>query len=137
MQIIPRIIWLGNTANRRYELIPKTRDATMQAAAIAIMLEKTNIALEWLEQGRSIVWNQLLQLRTPIDELSIANPSLAATIKQVAYSLENAFQQNPLRLWSAPVPGGNFHGSRGLQSAREHKGVRSRIRIPPEHVLQS
>jgi hypothetical protein len=42
-----------------------------EAAAAAISAKQYNTALEWLEQGHSIVWNQFLQLRTPFDALAL------------------------------------------------------------------
>ncbi|KAG9123185.1 hypothetical protein FRC07_000129 [Ceratobasidium sp. 392] len=104
MQIIPQVIWLGDTANRRYELIPTIHNTTMVAAAIAIHLKQADLALEWLEQGRLIVWNQLLQLRTPLDELAITNSALANRLKQVAHDLENASLWTPNSSHVAPNP---------------------------------
>jgi hypothetical protein len=41
------------------------------------MSGKHATALEWLEQGRSVVLGQLLNLRTPMDELRNAGHALA------------------------------------------------------------
>jgi hypothetical protein len=46
--------------------------------------------LEWLEQGRSVVWNQLLQLRTPVDLLHKEYPILADDLLRVSVGLEHA-----------------------------------------------
>ena len=37
------------------------------AVATALRFNKVDLALEWLEQGRCVVWTQLNQLRTPTD----------------------------------------------------------------------
>ncbi|KAG8711140.1 hypothetical protein FRC08_016265 [Ceratobasidium sp. 394] len=96
MAIIPQVVWLGSTTDRRFESITSMDNAAMEAATTAILVESFDFALEWLEQGRSIVWNQLLQLRTPIDQLAAANPPLAERLKQVARDLEHAsFSSNP------------------------------------------
>lgn len=47
-------------------------------------------ALGWLEQGRSIVWGQLLDFRSPVDELHTVDPGLADRLAQVSVELENA-----------------------------------------------
>jgi hypothetical protein len=47
-------------------------------------------ALEWLEQGRSIVWNQFLSLRTPVDALRQVDPALADEFEHVSVALEHA-----------------------------------------------
>ncbi|KAG8740564.1 hypothetical protein FRC10_004140 [Ceratobasidium sp. 414] len=62
-------------------LIPQ--GLAIEAAAIAISLQQYRLAVEWLEEGRSI-------LRTPFDELSEIDPSLARQLKQVARNLEQA-----------------------------------------------
>ncbi|KAH6905442.1 CHAT domain-containing protein [Coprinopsis sp. MPI-PUGE-AT-0042] len=45
-------------------------------------------ALEWLEQGRCLVWNQLQTLRTPLDDLERHDPQLAERIRDVSKLLE-------------------------------------------------
>jgi hypothetical protein len=57
--------------------------------ATALHFDKANLALEWLEQGRCLVWNQLNQLRTPIDNLLKKNPDLANHFIHVASALES------------------------------------------------
>ena len=45
-------------------------------------------ALEWLEQGRSVLWGQILHLRTPLDGLRAADFELADTLTSIATELE-------------------------------------------------
>jgi hypothetical protein len=59
------------------------------------------LALEWLEQGRCLVWNQLNQLRTPIDNLHFKNPSLANRFMQVASALESYGTRSALSIPSS------------------------------------
>ncbi|KAG9088253.1 hypothetical protein FRC06_002151, partial [Ceratobasidium sp. 370] len=98
--LIPEVVWLGSSAALRYELVARISDLATSAANIAITHQKFDLALEWLEEGRSVVWNQLLQLRSPLDELSEVDPALAETLKQVAQELEAAHPPStlPLRL---------------------------------------
>ncbi|KAG8741110.1 hypothetical protein FRC10_003291 [Ceratobasidium sp. 414] len=44
----------------------------------------------WRSQGRSIVWNQILQLRAPFDELAAVNPDLARQLKDIASQLDRS-----------------------------------------------
>ncbi|TEB36902.1 hypothetical protein FA13DRAFT_1810452 [Coprinellus micaceus] len=46
--------------------------------------------LEWLEQGRCMVWGQQSQLRAPLDALHAQDPALADRITFVSGHLENA-----------------------------------------------
>lgn len=65
-------------------------NAVAEAAAAAISLGKPNLALEWLEQGRSIVWGQILQLRTPLNDLHQRHPDAADELERVSRALESA-----------------------------------------------
>ncbi|KAG9095207.1 hypothetical protein FS749_010870 [Ceratobasidium sp. UAMH 11750] len=89
MALIPRVVWLGSALDNRYSRIESIKDVALEAATVAIMCEDYDTALEWLEEGRSIVWKQLLQLRTPLDELSGIDEALAKELKQVSDDLES------------------------------------------------
>jgi hypothetical protein len=65
-------------------------DLPLQAAAAACSLGHIDKALEWLEQGRCLVWTQLNHLRTPIDDLIQHNPALAQHFLDVSKKLECA-----------------------------------------------
>ncbi|KAF8597921.1 hypothetical protein BDV93DRAFT_610148 [Ceratobasidium sp. AG-I] len=90
MQLLPEAIWLGMTSRRRYERITEIGAVAVKAAAAAISAKEYSLALEWLEAGRSIVWNQTLQLRTPFDTLATVDSALAQKLQQVARDLELA-----------------------------------------------
>ncbi|KAJ7911295.1 CHAT domain-containing protein [Mycena leptocephala] len=47
-------------------------------------------AVEWLDQGRSVIWAQLLDLRTPVDELRENHPNLADQLVYLSTLLETA-----------------------------------------------
>ncbi|KAF6750050.1 CHAT domain-containing protein [Ephemerocybe angulata] len=61
-----------------------------KAAAAAFELDRTDKALEWLEQGRCLVWSQLNNLRTPLDELRIHDSELAQRVSDLSQLLETA-----------------------------------------------
>ncbi|KAH6902055.1 CHAT domain-containing protein [Coprinopsis sp. MPI-PUGE-AT-0042] len=52
----------------------------LKAASAACYLGRADKALEWLEQGRCIVWSQLSNLRTPLDNLRLHNSQLAQSL---------------------------------------------------------
>jgi hypothetical protein len=60
------------------------------AASAAISMHDYQKAVEWLEQGRSVIWGQLLNLRTPVDELRENHPGLANRLVSLSTSLETA-----------------------------------------------
>ncbi|KAG9083004.1 hypothetical protein FS749_006375 [Ceratobasidium sp. UAMH 11750] len=94
MTLIPQVIWLGSAQDNRYDEVANIAYVVLEGATVAIALQAYNRALEWLEQGRSIVWNQLLQLRSPFDQLSVVDPSFAEELKDVANQLEGAAALN-------------------------------------------
>jgi tetratricopeptide (TPR) repeat protein len=94
--LIPLVAWLGLPMADRYQHLAKIGGITRDAAAAAISLDKYDTALEWLEQGRSVVWNQLLHLRTPVDELYEVNPDLADQLLRISRLLERGGGQDGL-----------------------------------------
>lgn len=90
MTLLPQLVWLGTTVDGRYRYVMEAGHVSTEAAAAAISMKDYRLAIEWLEEGRLIVWKQILQLRTPIDDLSAIAPTLAAELKQVASELEHA-----------------------------------------------
>ncbi|KAK0194593.1 CHAT domain-containing protein [Armillaria mellea] len=96
LSLIPRIVWLGVGVTQRYDEILAIGDEASEAAAAAVALQKADLAVEWLEQARSIVWGQLLCLRTPVDDLRSERPDLASELERVSRELENASAPNHL-----------------------------------------
>ncbi|CAE6502376.1 unnamed protein product [Rhizoctonia solani] len=90
MELVPQFLWLGSTIEQRYGKLKTMGDFALEAASHAISLRLYDLALEWLEQGRSIVWNQILELRTPFDVLSAVDEDLARELQSVGRSLELA-----------------------------------------------
>ena len=87
--LLSEVAGLEQTIHRRHANLQRYSDLVGSAVATALRFDSTNHALEWLEQGRCLVWNQLNQLRTPIDNLRMKNPSLANRFIEVARDLES------------------------------------------------
>lgn len=90
MRLLPQVVWLGVTVERRYESMAELGNIAVVASSWAISSGLYDLALEWLEQGRSIVWKQITQLRAPFDAESAADPDLVKSLKRVARDLELA-----------------------------------------------
>ncbi|CAE7124283.1 unnamed protein product [Rhizoctonia solani] len=90
MELVPQMVWLGATIEQRYNDVMAIGELAVEAAGAAICAREYDLALEWLEQGRSVVWNQILKLRTPLNELYAVNPSLANRLKNVSNELHMA-----------------------------------------------
>jgi tetratricopeptide (TPR) repeat protein len=96
VDLMPRVAWLGLPIPDRHQRLIEMGGITRDAAAAAISYEKYDKALEWLEQGRSVVWTQILQLRTPVDELREIDPELADRLVQASQLLDQASSKTNL-----------------------------------------
>ena len=76
LQLLPQLVWLGLIPNCYHHLL-KAGVMVRDTVAAAIAVQEYLTAIEWLEQGQSVVWGQLLQLRSPIHGLRDKHPSLA------------------------------------------------------------
>ncbi|KAI0084242.1 hypothetical protein BDY19DRAFT_548247, partial [Irpex rosettiformis] len=90
--LIPRCIWLGNNVRGRYasKELPVIGEVVNNAVTAAISAREYEFALEWLETGRAVVWSQVLQLRTPLDDLRQLHPQLADDLYHVSQALQHA-----------------------------------------------
>ncbi|KAG9125076.1 hypothetical protein FRC07_009065 [Ceratobasidium sp. 392] len=95
LKLLPRIIWLGAELRNRYSGVRLAGDIATEATAAAIASNAYDLALEWLEEGTSILWKQLLQLRTPLDDLRKKSAQLAAELESVAKELDLTGDANP------------------------------------------
>ncbi|KAF8193139.1 CHAT domain-containing protein [Mycena galopus ATCC 62051] len=90
LDLLPKLAWLGLSITDRHYHISKAGKVVRDAAAAAITACQYNQAVEWLEQGRSIIWGQLLQLRSPMDTLKHHHPDLAENLRILSNRLEGA-----------------------------------------------
>ncbi|KAI0083818.1 hypothetical protein BDY19DRAFT_1029974 [Irpex rosettiformis] len=100
LDLIPQCIWLGNNVSGRYtsKELSVVQTIVNDAATAAVSAGEYCRALEWLEAGRAVVWSQILQLRTPLDDLRRLHPQLAEDLCATSQALQlNASpQSNPL-----------------------------------------
>ncbi|PVF92654.1 hypothetical protein CPB86DRAFT_819449 [Serendipita vermifera] len=94
LELMPLVAWLGLPIADRHQHLVRMGGIAREAASAAISANQYDKALEWLEQGRSIVWTQILHLRTPVDQLREVNPDLANRLSQVSRLLDHGTQQN-------------------------------------------
>ncbi|CAE6429928.1 unnamed protein product [Rhizoctonia solani] len=90
MDLLPQFIWLGASTNQRYQDLSTAGNLAVGAAAAAILHSDPELALEWLEHARCVVWNQSLMLRSPVNRLQLSHPNLAVRIQEVSKQLQDA-----------------------------------------------
>ncbi|KAG9309340.1 hypothetical protein JVU11DRAFT_10576 [Chiua virens] len=88
--LLPQLVMIGLDFQDRYRGLLQAADAICEAAASAIELHRYDLAVEWLEQGRTIMWSQVSQLRIPVDDLRSSHPVLATQFERVSLELEHA-----------------------------------------------
>ncbi|KAH7333778.1 CHAT domain-containing protein [Rhizoctonia solani] len=131
MELIPQVIWLGDTLDKRYNDARDLRSLAAEAASAAILAHDYRSALEWLEQGRTIVMHQSLLLRSPLDQLYGVDPSLAERLEQVSKELhtnssETRNSRSKVLKFAATDSDEISHRHRHL--AKEHADLISRVR---------
>lgn len=89
MSLIPWAAWMGLPIEGRHEALVRFGDLASEAAAVAARNGLPELALEWVEQGWSIVRSQTLQLRSPIDVLRERDPDRAERLTEVSRLLES------------------------------------------------
>lgn len=88
--LIPYLAGLEQIIEKRHNNLVDISTLSASAAAAAFASERTDLALEWLEQGRCLVWSQLNNLRTPLETLRSHDPKIADEVRNVSRALENA-----------------------------------------------
>lgn len=88
LHLLPRIAWIGLTLVEQRALLGEIGSVVRDAVSAAIKAKELETAVEWVEQGRSIIWQNMLGLRSPLDDLRRAHPKLAARFQRVSQKLE-------------------------------------------------
>ncbi|KAI0027168.1 CHAT domain-containing protein [Vararia minispora EC-137] len=92
LEAIPPFIWLGQSVSHRFKQLSTNHqigESIVAAAAAAITAGKIPMALEWLEEGRALIWGQHTRLRSPMEGLRARHPELADELQRVSASLQN------------------------------------------------
>ncbi|KIJ53045.1 hypothetical protein M422DRAFT_155868 [Sphaerobolus stellatus SS14] len=117
--------------HQRYEELAEIGNEVNHAAAIAISYGDLPLALEYLEEGRSIVWNQILQLRTPLKDLHIQEPDLAMSLERVSQALEYAGIKRDTGHLEKDIPKGDLEEE---SKAQQHRAIATEYDTLIKHV---
>ncbi|KAJ7465619.1 CHAT domain-containing protein [Mycena latifolia] len=90
IDLVPKVAWLGLSISDRHHQILQAGSIVRDAASAAIKAHEYSKAVEWLEQGRSVIWGQLLSLRTLVDDLQRLHPKLAAELISISNLLDTS-----------------------------------------------
>jgi tetratricopeptide (TPR) repeat protein len=88
--LLPTMAWLGLSIADRQHFLRNVGPMVDEAVSAAIDANKLETAIEWMEQGHSVIWGQFVQLRTPTDTLRQHHPNLADRFTLLSKKLEGA-----------------------------------------------
>jgi hypothetical protein len=90
LELLPKVVWLGlDTPSRQYLLLcEKSEDLGSLAATCAIQLGNFKAAVELLDLGCSIFWQQAVSLRSDLELLRVEDPELAKELQRVGHQLD-------------------------------------------------
>lgn len=91
MELLPRIASFGLGRLPQLRALRNVDSCAISAARYALALGKANVALELLEEGRAVFWQQYLRLRTEFDNLP---EHLASALRETSGFLEQVFDEN-------------------------------------------
>ncbi|KAF5338789.1 hypothetical protein D9758_012074 [Tetrapyrgos nigripes] len=83
ISLLSEFIGPGFHLEYRYSNIAQTHRITSTAVGTAIETGEMSLALDWFEQGRCILWSQILRLRMPVDELRSDAPKLVQDMDSI------------------------------------------------------
>ena len=90
LEILPRVAWLGLDAFSHHSQLLKIRSENLacQAATCAIQLGHLDEAVELLDLGRSVYWQQASSLRSDLGALKLEDNNLAKELEAVGRQLD-------------------------------------------------
>ena len=88
INLVSEIAGMDRTIEQRHAHLIDFSTLTTSAASAAFAQGEVRKALEWLEQGRCLVWSQLNQLRTSLDHLRTHDEHLAQRFSDISAALE-------------------------------------------------
>jgi hypothetical protein len=86
--LLPLLAWRGLDRASREKLLGDYPGVAAQAAASAVAAGDPGRGIELLEQGRSVLWGQLLETRSDLTVLHEAHPELAARLDRLRDMLD-------------------------------------------------
>ena len=123
--LLHEVAWHGlNRATREDQLVPWA-GLVGDAAASAVLNDRPERAVELLEQGRSMLWAQALNLRTDLTDLTEKAPALAQRLNDIRAVLDTPTPGTALPI-SEP-PGGSQSAQRRARQQQDALDLRRRM----------
>ena len=101
--LLPEVAWHGLDRAARQEQLAQWTGLAADAAACTVLDGRPELAVELLEQGRSVLWAQALNLRTGLTRLAELHPHLAERLESIRKILDTPVPDAAL---AVPDPAG-------------------------------
>ncbi|KIM26702.1 hypothetical protein M408DRAFT_312371 [Serendipita vermifera MAFF 305830] len=127
---LPQVAWLGTPLSNQHAQLTQVGDLVRYAVAVATELQEYETAVRWAEYGRSIVWQNLLGLRKPLDNLRKAYPELATRLQSISLQLEGSLSRHDHLGESKLDTLQNFANKASMLAAERDKIIEQTRKLP-------
>jgi CHAT domain len=94
IELLPSLIPMHLDLESRQRALAPSGGLALEAVTCAIRFQKYDMAVQFLEAGRSIFWSQALQLRIP---LQTVKPEFAQRLREISIALEEGARRDVSR----------------------------------------
>jgi tetratricopeptide (TPR) repeat protein/CHAT domain-containing protein len=95
--LLSQVAWFGQSVSSRQRAVSSWQSGlASDAAACAISLGRLELAVEFLDHGRSVFWSQATQTSADLTELEALDPSLASKFEGLAAALSATTFEDPV-----------------------------------------
>jgi hypothetical protein len=88
VRLLPLVAWRGLRRSAQEDQLSRWPGLGSDAAAWAIRAAHPELAVELIEEGRSVLWMQLLQTRSDLDDIRSTRADVAARLAYLHSELE-------------------------------------------------
>lgn len=92
VRLFPRLAWKGLPRRVQQDRLRMVKGLTCDAASAAARMGKGEVAVEILENGRSILWSERIEINSPVDRVRTVNPALADEMESIRRALDLCLQ---------------------------------------------
>jgi hypothetical protein len=133
--MLPSVVWHGLPAVVRQEQASRWAGLAAEAACCALLSGRPELAVELLEQGRSMFWRQALDLHADLEDLASVAPDLAAKLQTARIVMNGPPQPSADGSLSASPYGPQLarqeSNDRLARAARDYDETLQRVRAMP------
>jgi tetratricopeptide (TPR) repeat protein len=133
VRLLPVVAWAGLDRATRQEQLAQWAGLAADAASCAVLDGRPEFAVELLEQGRSLLWAQALNLRGDLTRLAGTVPALARRLDRIRATLDAPLFEPAQAATAVAGPGRVGDGTTLTgRSGREQEAAELRIRAARE-----